>query len=360
LIYIILKLLKKRKMKKFIFVMVAMFAAIGASAQVATENQKLLDNVYVGVEAGVATPLNFKNIFPLNTVAGIKLGKELTPVVGLEVEGLVFFNDNHYQRWTKTFVKGTNVGLNGTINLMNLFKGYQGAPRFFEVKTNTGLGWMYFWNAKHHTLTAKTALDFNFNLGREKAHTLFVSPGVYWNLHNEGAIQFNKKYAQFAIFAGYVYHFKTSNGTRHFKTYDVGAMNAEINRLAAENGKLRNDLANKPVATAAVAQAVKTEPKAVKEVQYVEGTYIVNFAKNSYELDADAKKVLDSVGGTVDILGYASPDGSAEYNKELSQKRADAAAEYLKARGVKVNSAVGKGVVGKASNRIVIVHNVQD
>ena len=38
-----------------------------ANAQIATENSKILDNTYVGVEAGVTTPLNFNSMFPLNT-----------------------------------------------------------------------------------------------------------------------------------------------------------------------------------------------------------------------------------------------------------------------------------------------------
>ena len=77
--------------------MVIMFMmAFTANAQIATENSKFFDNTYVGVEAGVHTPLNFNSVFPLNTVVGIKLGKEFTPVVGIEAEGIVSFGDNLY------------------------------------------------------------------------------------------------------------------------------------------------------------------------------------------------------------------------------------------------------------------------
>lgn len=341
-------------MKKIILSLVVMFTTvITANAQLATQNQKFFDNVYVGVEGGVATPLSFDNVFPLNSIAGLKVGKEITPVVGFELEGQVFFNDNNFQRWTNTFVKGTNLTLNGTINLSNLFAGYKGTPRFFEVKTNTGLGWLRYWKAGNG-FSVKTAVDFNFNLGKKKAHTLFVSPGVYWDLKNDTKIQFNKNKAQFAVFAGYVYHFKTSNGTHHFKVYDVGAMMEDINKLYEENGDLKKAIANQPKPTV----VTKQEVKVVKDVQYVNTTYIVDFAQNSYELSDTAKVILNKVEGIVDVYGYASPEGSATYNKELSQKRADVVAAYLNNRGVEIRQAIGKGVVGITSNRTAIVHIV--
>ena len=65
-------------MKKFILTMViGLMAAISVNAQTATEDSKLLDNTYVGVEVGATTPLNFNSIFPVNPVAGVKFGKEL-------------------------------------------------------------------------------------------------------------------------------------------------------------------------------------------------------------------------------------------------------------------------------------------
>ena len=53
-------------MKKFILTLIIAFMMVfSANAQIATENAKLFDNVYVGVEAGVTTPLNFNSVFPL-------------------------------------------------------------------------------------------------------------------------------------------------------------------------------------------------------------------------------------------------------------------------------------------------------
>lgn len=340
-------------MKKFILTLVIAFTMIfTADAQIATENAKLFDNVYAGVEAGVTTPLNFNSMFPVNTVAGIKIGKEITPVFGVEAEGLVGFNDNNFKRWTSTMVKSTNVGINGTVNLNNLFDGYQGTPRVFEIKTNTGLGWMHFWNSGgSNALTAKTAFDVNFNLGKNKAHTISLTPAVFWKLSNGGHIKFDKRGAQLGLMIGYVYHFKTSNGTHHFKTYDVGAMINEIDRLNEE-------LAKKP--TEIIKEAVKEVPAEVttnSEAINVTDTYVF-FAFDSDELDARAKTELDKLGqnGIYRVDAYASNEGGAEYNMELSQRRADAVKKYLEERGCKVDAAEGHGIAfGLTTGRVAIV-----
>jgi len=382
-------------MRKFILMFVVMFTTmLSVNAQVATENSKLFDNTYVGVEAGVTTPFNFNSVFPLNPVAGIKVGKELTPVFGLEAEGFAVFGTNAYRYGinasiptdgafnvhkngsVNTFVKATNVGLNGVINWSNLLFGYQGTPRFFEVKTNTGIGWLHYFGTytpafpvggfdvagNRNIMTAKTAIDLAFNLGNKKAHTVTVSPGIYWGLNEIGNLQFNKNYAQFGVMVGYTYHFKTSNGTHHFKTYDVGAMIYEIDRL-------NNELAKKPkeiiVEKIVKVDPITSMPHAAKPetnaFEYATGFGInetIFFAFNSDELDNRAKETLDKLGqnGVYVIDAYASSEGNTEYNKALSQRRADAVKTYLENRGCKVDSATGHGVLfGTTTGRVAVI-----
>ena len=331
-------------MRKILMTFTLILSALFANAQIATENSKIFDNVYFGVEAGASTPLNLNSIFPLNTIASLKLGKEITPVVGFEVEGQVFFNNNNVGRWTNTFVKGTNVGLNGTLNLSNLFWGYKGTPRAFEIKTNTGFGWLHKWKSGgDNALLAKTALDLDFNIS--KSSTISLSPGVYWNIVDYNApVRFNKNKAQLTLMASYLYHFKTSNGTRHFKTYDVGAMMDEINYL-------NDELAKKPKE---VVKYEKTKiTKTITEV--VQKEWVVQFAQNSSQLSEEAKNVLDNVKGTVDIVAYASPEGTKEYNQRLSERRAAVIADYLTKRNIKVKSYRGLGCLNETSNRIAII-----
>ena len=333
-------------MKKILLMLALFSAVVTANAQTATENSNAFDNVGVGVTAGVSTPLDFNSVFPLNTNVGLKITKDITPVIGFQIEGLAVLNDNHFSD-LKTAVKATNVGLNGALNLSNFFWGYKGTPRVFEVSAVAGLGWLHTWNTSENSLTAKTGLDLAFNLGKKKVHSLVLTPAVYWNLHKIDAIQFNKKGAQLALNLSYIYHFKTSNGTHHFKTYDVGAMNNEINYL---HGKLD--------------ECEKREPKLVeriveKKVAVPTNTkWFVQFAQKSAELTAEAKATLDKIGENlvVDVIGTSSPEGDAEFNQRLSEKRAAVVADYLTKRGVKVNSWVGKGVhIGLATNRLAIV-----
>lgn len=335
-------------MKKILMTFTLILSALFANAQIATENAKLLDNIYAGVEAGVTTPLNFNSVFPLNSLVGVKLGKEFTPILGFELEGQVFVNDNNVGRWTETFVKGTNLGLNGTVNLNNLFAGYKGTPRLFEIKTNVGLSWLYYWKESANDMLFKSGLDFNFNLGKGKQHTLSISPAIYWNLtaiNNEHArIQFNKNYAQLGILASYAYHFKTSNGTHHFKTYDVGAMIGEIDRLNEE-------LAKKPTEVETIKYVETT--KTITEV--IPSTFVIQFAQNSSVLSDEAKEILDGVKGKVKVVAYASPEGTNEYNQRLSEKRAAVITDYLTNRDIKVISFRGLGCINKNSNRIGIV-----
>jgi hypothetical protein len=345
----------------------------------------VFDNTYVGVEVGATTPLNFNKMFPINTVVGIKAGKELTPVFGLEVEGMAVFGDNFYREGVNasiptfgsfnvhkagkvnTFIKATTVGLNGVINWSNLLFGYQGTPRFFEIKSNTGLGWLHYFGtyspkaplggwyvtSNKNALVAKTAVDFAFNVGKAKEHTITVSPGVYWNLSETGDIQFNKNYAQLGLIVGYAYHFKTSNGTHHFKTYNVGDMIAENERLNAE-------LAKKPKVIEKVVVKEVPATNAVKEATGFGVKETVFFAFDSAELDANAKETLDKLGqnGVYVVRGYASSEGSTEYNKALSLKRAEAVAQYLRDRGARVDTVEGLGVVfGPTTGRVAVVTN---
>ena len=333
-------------MRKILFMLALMCAVMSANAQIATENSKALDNIGLGVTVGASTPLDFNSVFPLNANVGLKLQKDFTPIVGLQLEGLAILNDNHFND-LKTAVKATNVGLNGVINLTNLFKGYNGTPRFFEVSTVTGLGWLYTWDTSINNLSSKTGLDFAFNLGKNKAHSLVVTPAVYWNLNKFSHIHFDKRGSQLALNLSYVYHFATSNGTHHFKTYDVGAMMNEITRL---NGALE--------------ECEKREPQVVEKnvrvviPRLVPSEVVVQFAKNSYELTSEATTALDAIGNDVcvDVVGLASPEGDGEYNQRLSERRAAAVADYLAKRGVEVKTFEGRGVEnGDATNRLAKV-----
>ena len=157
-------------------------AVVGVNAQTAYEAAKVFDNVSVGVTGGISSPLNFNSVTPFNTNFGIRLQKDFTPVVGVQAEGLAFVNGNHFANDVNTWVKATNVGVNGVLNLSNLIGGYKGSPRVFEVSTVTGIGWLYKWDTSSNYLSSKTGVDLAFNLGNKKQHSIMLTPAVDRNL----------------------------------------------------------------------------------------------------------------------------------------------------------------------------------
>lgn len=337
-------------MKKFIFMMIAFISmfAMDATAQTVYQKQKVFDNTYVGINAGITSPLNFDHVTPFNTAVGIRVGKDLNTVFGVQVAAEALLGDNGSAiSNSKTFVRGLNLELNGTLNWSNLLLGYKGTPRKFEVGTVTGVGFGTGFGTDEvnngRSFTGKTALEFALNLDKARSWRVYAQPGVYWNLAGENRnIQFNKDFAQLAVLVGVDYKFKTSNGTHNFKTYDVGALNTEINNLRAE-------LAKKPKEV--------IEHVTEYSAPVITNPFVVYFDQGKFNLTDAAKATLDNVptSAVVDVVGHVSPEGTEAFNQILSENRAKAVADYLTNRGVKVNSVTGVGKTGKPQNRVVIV-----
>ena len=359
-------------MKKIILMLALFSAVLSANAQIATEDSKFVDNTYLTVNGGLATPLAMDAVFPLNPTVGLAIGKWITPIYGVEVEGTTWLGSHVYggtdarvnmnANGNFNAFRGLYVGGNGLINITNAFKGYLGVPRTFETNAVVGIGWVHGFTPNtndryNNSLGAKTGLDFAFNLGKTKAHTLSVRPAVLWDLSKPGtsvgSLAFNKQGAQLYLGVGYTYHFKNSNGLRYHKTYDVGAMTSEINRLNEENDGLKKAIANRH-------QHHPNAPKVIEKekVMFVATQWVVQFAQGSAELTNEAKAVLDGIDNSlaVNVVGMASPEGTSEVNKKLSEERAKNVAAYLTNKGVKVNSWKGNGVeIGNSTNRLVII-----
>lgn len=130
---------------------------------------------------------------------------------------------------------------------------------------------------------------------------------------------------------------------------EIGARNARINELISEIEALKK----RPVVTEV---KTMTNTVTVPTETLVDRTTVVMFAQNSAVLTADAKAALDNVTASkVLVEATASPEGTAEYNLALSEERAKVVADYLTKRGITVTSAIGKGAVDSASNRVAIV-----
>ena len=380
-------------MKKLVLMLAAASMAASVSAQTVAES-KTFDNIYVGINGGVATKTTgHKWLSDLDPNAGIRIGRYFTPVFGLAVEGNAYFSNKPWGS-TGTVVRATNASLLGTVNLSNWFGGYKGEPRTFEVSALYGLGWMHvFTNDKafeadtenqRNRMTSKAALDFAFNFGSQKQFQFYVEPSInfaflgqarkhqviatgnlskpvdfaehdtydYKTASQAGQPAYNINNSFVQLNAGFIYKFANSNGTHNF-TIVTPRDQAEIDALNAQINELRN---RKPeVITKEVVKEVPTVK--VKEFT-VSDLVFVTFAQGKSVLTKEAKAALNNVkeGVHVQVVGTASPEGSKELNDRLSQARADVVANYLKARGVVVDEATGKGVQGTTSNRLAVVY----
>ena len=351
--------------------------ATTASAQTLV-GSKFSDNVYIGFNGGVATKATgVKWMDNLNANAGLRIGKWITPSFGLALDGTAYFGNKPWCS-TGTAVRASNVSLLGTVNFTNLFGGYPGEPRCFEVTGLYGLGWGRLYTSNHtcnepvNKMTSKAGIDFTFNFGSDKQWQFYIEPSVTWAFlgsnsqpigqptyklsWSDDQPRYNVNNAAVQLNAGLVYKFRNSNGSHNFKIFRGVVDNSdEINRLNGIINDLRAQLDQKP--REVVKEVVREVQVGGKEVR-VENLVFVTFAQGKSLLTKEAMEALNGVkpGSHVQIVGTASPEGSPELNQRLSQARADAVAAYLRDRGVIVDEALGKGVQGNTSNRLAVIY----
>ena len=338
-----------------------MAASVNAQNTAITSN-KFGDNWYMGVNVGVATPQQkfgdygfFKGFAPK---LGVRVGKNLTTVFGLAADVDLYMLsqvDSKSLMGTKTFVDNMNVDLLGTFNLSNLFAGYQGEPRAFEVSFLAGLGWSHgFGQAwKVNAINSKAALDFTFNLGADKAWQLYIEPAVIYGLESYGlgnsniltwnsGFKFDSRTALFQLSAGFNYKFGNSNGTHNFvkaqlrDQAEIDGLNAKINELRADNNAkdgqlsakdqqiadLQKKLADCEARPQTAAVVEKTENVLQPHVIFRQGKSTIEPAQYA-SIEMVANYMKNHKDAKVKVQGYASPEGKAEFNQKLSEKRAE-------------------------------------
>lgn len=357
-------------MKKFIAVIVACLTCSGIYAQRAYEGANLGDNWSIGIHAGVTTPLTHSAFFPnMRATWELGIGKQLTPFFGMGVEAMTSINTTA----SKTAFDNTNVSLLTSVNLSNLFAGYWGTPRLFEIETVAGLGWMHYaqnGNGDRNSISSKLGLNFNFNLGEAKAWTIGIKPALVYDLNacGERNVGFNANRAAWEITAGLKYHFRCSNGKHHIsfaKLYDqaeVDALNEQVNNLRQtnvdqeaeltaanqRNAELEQQLADcKNQGPVIVTDTITSHKKTLESVVTFRQGGVSVVASQTPNVERIATYLKNHEKATVSIKGYASPEGKAEVNARIAQQRADAVKSLLVKRykiAEKRITAEGQGV----------------
>ena len=377
-------------MKKIILTLALLMGVCAAQAQ-SLEQNKFFDNISVTLKGGAIMPFQGYAFWPsARGIFGMEIKKQLTPVFGLGVEGEATINTTSWEKepnfWgpkSPNIIDHTLAGMFGTVNLGNLFAGYAGKPRFFELEGVIGAGWLH---AFHRTESAnvygndynswytKAGANLNFNFGESRAWTFSLKPAVVWDMNGDimipyrynlparltwegeprnGKSQMNANHAAVELEAGITYHFKGSNGERYitfcpykYSQDDIDALNGQINGLRGQLNGLQGDL---DAANARNAQlqrdldaAKKAKPETVDKTKYVERdamymNVLVHFKVNKTNITPDQQPNVERVAmylknnpnATVDIKGYASVEGPQDNNIRLANGRAEAVKNML-------------------------------
>ncbi len=329
-----------------------------ASAQQAIETPKFGDNWSLGVKGGVTTPLTGYPFFgSMRPIVGLQVDKKLTPTFKIGAEGLFGINTSNVRKGSvhsTTAFDDSYLGAYAGVNLFNLFGGYPGYVRPFDIDLQFGGGWGHTYKNKptkdYNYFATKAGLNFNYNVNDEV--TISLSPSIMWRMTglpgvDQASASYNARRANFNLTAGVAYNFG-GNGFEVVKPYDqaeIDALNSQINELrgvvdaqAAENAGLAATAAD----LASQVEQLQNQPVKVvnKVTNNLESVRYVFFKIGSSVIGPDQQPNVEMIaaylnnhpGSKVLIKGYASKDGPEELNIRLANQRANSVKDALMKR----------------------------
>lgn len=356
-------------MKRMILLPAIALGVMTASAQ-AIEQQSFFDNMSVGVNGGVTTPMYnapfFKSMRP---VVGVTVDKMITPAFGVGVESLFGINTSSYDNrvHSSTAFDDSYVGVYGKVDLFNLFGGYQCATRPFTIEALAGAGWGHYYVNKANGEDFNffgTKAGLNFRINTSDRFSINIQPSVLFNMNgydfDQSASGYARQAATFNLTAGVSYRFGDDfQCVRPYDQAEVDALNAQVNALrgaladatvlAAANEATAADLA------AQLQACQDRKPVVVKETKVTNNLNSVRyifFRNGSSTITADQQPNVEMIaaylnnhpGSKVVIKGYASKDGNYDFNVKLAQNRAEAVKTALmKKYKIAANRIVAEG-----------------
>lgn len=342
-------------MKKTILTAALALGAVSAvSAQQAIATPKFGDNWSLGINGGVTTPMNHAAFFgDMRPVIGLKLDKKITPVFKVGAEGNFAINTSSVRGpHSSTAFDDSYVGAYGAVNLFNLFGGYPGETRPFDIEAQAGAGWGHRFETAVEDVNyfgTKVGLNFNFNI--QDNVTISVSPSILWDMTGEPVDQstasYNKNRANFNITAGVAYNFG-GNGFKVVTPYNqaqVDALNEQLNEMrgALDASQAKNQaLKAKAKGMEEEIQRLRNQPAKVvnKVTNNLESVRYVFFKIGSSVIGADQQPNVEMIAAYLNnhpnskvvIKGYASKDGPEEVNIRLANQRAQSVKDALMKR----------------------------
>ena len=304
--------------------------------------------------------------FRNNIGASVAIGKWFTPGFGLRTKATGIWGRNVQSDNKKTnAVKFWNISEQAMFNLSNMFCGYSDtrvwnfipyagagvlrnmSHNYYAMTVSAGI--VNTWKLSKHFLLnldlgytfapdydafrpANGAVAANYGDGMKNTDRFFTAEiGLTYNLGKTG---WNKTPDVEAIKA-------LSQG-------QIDALNAQLSDAQAENARLKNMLANQPKAETKVQTVTETKVIAAPVSVFFNLGQAKVASKKDLQNVADLAKVAKDNNAKIVVTGYAdSKTGNANYNKTLSQKRADTVVNELVKMGVsrdKIETVAAGGV----------------
>ncbi len=364
-------------MKKTLLIAAVALGAMTANAQ-AVEQPGFFSNWSIGLDGGVTTPMKNNAFFgSMRGLVGVNVKKQITPTFGLGVEGQAGVNTSSWKgmQHSTTAFDNSYVGTFGTVDLFNLFGGYNCGTRPFTIEALAGAGWGHDYINKYgdghirqdrNYFATKVGLNFNFNVNEYL--TIAIKPSIVWNMNGGSAEQsptyYNINNSVFNLQAGLVYHMGGNNFqcVQPYNQAEVDALNAQINDLrAALEASMVNSAAWEAKAAGLaneLAACMNRKPEVVKEQvvnNNLNSVRYVFFKIGSSVITADQMPNVEMIAAylknhkeaKVVVKGYASQDGPLDVNIKLAQNRAESVKNALiKKYGIKADriQAEGEGI----------------
>lgn len=320
-------------------------------------------NWFVGVNGGVnlynGVYMNGESVFDhLSPALNVHVGKWHTPGFGWRVayQGL---NIQTYEKVDHTAFM--NFHFDAMFNLSNLFCGYN-ESRIWNAIPYVGAGWAGREAMDHEKFDDITgSISVNYGL----INTFRVAKRWAINLELAGAF-FRNGFSGRTGSQGHDMMWNATVGVTYRigkvgwePTVDLPKLQADYNNLISglknrlDQAEANNAALSKKLA--GVEQELAVAKKQLAECDAKEGANVkesIFFAFDSYKIASkkeelnirDYAEAAAKAGKKLVVRGYADKTGDAAYNKNLSQKRADAVAALLEKYGAAVEIKIGEGV----------------
>ena len=281
--------------------------------------------------------------------ASLSIGKWFTPGLGLRTKGTMFFvgHDAAHTVAADGKVKILNIQEQALFNLNNLFAGYN-EKRVWNIIPYAGAGFMRNMSDNVNSVGVSFGLLNTFRLSKHVGIQLDLGYNIanYAIFGEVGPDKYGSNPAKcdryFDAELGLIFNLgkctwsKTPDveALKALSQSQIDALNAQLRDAEAENARLNNLIKNHKCPE-------QKEPVYVKEVAAAPVSVFFNIGKSKIASRKDLQNVKELAelakanNSKIVVTGYAdSKTGSANFNQQLSEKRAKIVADELVKMGV--------------------------